>query len=270
MSMRTIAALSMLGVGGVAWVGSEVMAGGETDKHGPSLTQRVERLERLVRGQAGAIADLEGQLAATEARLAATEGSVGDASSVLAAQAAELAALGARTAPLAMALVDGAPALVIDGVNVYVRDGSGDTACDEGADACSGLGNLIVGYGAGDGASGGRRGTHNLVVGDYHGYDSYGGLLAGTGNLVAAPYAVAVGGFNNAASAFGAVVTGGQGNRASGEASVVGGGAENSAEGFAASVGGGFQGESTGFASSVSGGRSAVASGDYAWTAGAR
>lgn len=75
--------------------------------------------------------------------------------------------------------------LFIDGCNVHIRDGSGDTA------STTGLGNLVIGYNMHGGA---RTGTHNLVVGDGHSYSSFGGLLAGESNTISAPYASITGG----------------------------------------------------------------------------
>ena len=66
------------------------------------------------------------------------------------------------------------------GANVFVQSGSGATD-DKGT--LTGLGNLIVGY---DEVLSGlelpRTGSHNLVVGQYHGYSGWGGVVFGSFN----------------------------------------------------------------------------------------
>lgn len=75
--------------------------------------------------------------------------------------------------------------LFLDGCNVHVRDGTG------GSDSTSGMGNLVIGY---DEGSGGKTGTHNLVVGPNHRYTSWGGVVFGRDNRTTAPSASALGG----------------------------------------------------------------------------
>jgi len=72
-----------------------------------------------------------------------------------------------------------------EGCNVHVRNTTGDTAI------ANGFGNLIVGY---DEGTGDKSGSHNLVVGPYHSYPSYGGFVAGFANRVTAPFASISGG----------------------------------------------------------------------------
>ncbi len=149
------------------------------------------------------------------------------------------------------------------GCNVNVRSGSGSTDAP-----VNGLGNLIVGYNANDGARY-RPGSHNIVVGDQQTYQSYGGLVAGVANTISAPWASVTGGNCNVAG-YGAApqqgcvnadsgpvaasVSGGAGNVASGTVASVSGGSGNIAGGNAASVSGGFANSATGFDASVSGG----------------
>jgi len=137
--------------------------------------------------------------------------------------------------------------IVFTGANVYVQSGSGST---EGA--VNGLGNLVVGY---NDASGNpadpvldRSGSHNLVIGSYNSYSSYGSFVMGFGNTVGGPYSS---------------VCGGTQNHASGVASAVSGGSFNEARGYAASVIGGLWNLASGDLSSVSGGTSNVAAGDH-------
>ncbi|MBT3432589.1 MAG: hypothetical protein HN435_01620, partial [Nitrospinaceae bacterium] len=67
--------------------------------------------------------------------------------------------------------VDANDNIFITGANLHVRDGSSDTG-----GAINGLGNLIVGYD--ENSSNIKTGSHNIVVGPYHTYSSYGGLVA--------------------------------------------------------------------------------------------
>jgi len=166
--------------------------------------------------------------------------------------------------------------LQFSGINVQVVSGSGATD-----GAVNGKGNLIVGYNK---ASLGqtRTGSHNLVVGDEHAYSSYGGLIAGVSNTIAAAWASVSGGEGNTASGEAASVSGGSNNTASGRDNSVSGGWNNTASeghnasvsggfdntasgaiGFAPSVSGGAGNTASGYAASVSGGVSNVASGDY-------
>jgi len=139
--------------------------------------------------------------------------------------------------------------IVFDGVNVQVLDGSGDTA-----GAPNGLGNLIVGYNEDATGSRPRMGSHNLVVGPEHDYQSFGGLVAGVGNLIIGPHASVTGGEANTASGRAASVSGGAVNTASADGSSVTGGARNAASGGLSSVSGGEFNEAIGPYSSVSGG----------------
>lgn len=156
------------------------------------------------------------------------------------------------------------PHLVIEGCNVHIRSGSGDTTdgtvdLDEQTtipDAVPvGLGNLIVGYNEPPMEEDPERGgSHNLVVGPRHNYPSVGGVIAGQQNSVAAPLATVTGGHKNVASGFTAGVTGGILNRASGVFSSVSGGFDNTAIGDHSNVSGGFANVAGGEYSSVSGG----------------
>ncbi len=93
-----------------------------------------------------------------------------------------------------------------------------------------------------------------------HTYSSYGGLVAGSGNIISGPFASVSGGRGNSASGPSASVSGGFLNGASGQEASVSGGAFNSASGASASVSGGRQNIASGVAASVSGGISNTAS----------
>ena len=155
------------------------------------------------------------------------------------------------------------PHWIIEGANVHVRSGSGETS-----DGCpsippepglcqslTGLGNLIVGYNERRGKSSGpvRVGSHNLIVGDQHAYWSFGGFVAGAGNSVTGPVASVCGGVSNWASGLASSVCGGEGNQAIGVKSSVSGGQGN---------------EAIGDNSSVSGGQFRNAENDFNWAAG--
>ena len=66
------------------------------------------------------------------------------------------------------------------------------------------LGNLIVGYNTDVGWP--RTGSHNLIVGDRHGYTSYGGFVAGELNSIAAAWATVTGGQWNLANGGGVAI----------------------------------------------------------------
>ena len=94
------------------------------------------------------------------------------------------------------------------------------------------LGNLIIGYN--EQALAGpplprevRTGSHNLVVGDFHTYTSFGGFVAGNQNRVTHKHASVSGGTDNSASGAYSSVSGGHRNRASGIAASVSGGQES-------------------------------------------
>jgi hypothetical protein len=142
------------------------------------------------------------------------------------------------------------PHWIIEGANVHVRSGSGNTddGCDFGAPyfpncgSLTGLGNLTVGYNERRFVRGFREirtGSHNLVVGDFHSYTSFGGFVAGISNKVISSNASVSGGASSVASGFASSVCGGRGNMASGLGSSVSGGELNVASGKASSVSGG-------------------------------
>lgn len=158
--------------------------------------------------------------------------------------------------------------MFVTGTNLNIRSGSGST---EGSGSVNGKGNLIIGYNEAQGEFGDERGgSHNLVVGIFHDYVSYGGLVAGLANRIAAPYASISGGQNNIASGRNASCSGGSGNDAVALNATVSGGTQNVASGESSSVSGGRFNNAGGFASSVSGGRDRIISftGSQDWRAG--
>ncbi|MFT5584430.1 MAG: hypothetical protein ACI9VR_002015 [Cognaticolwellia sp.] len=180
--------------------------------------------------------------------------------------------------------------LVLSQANLYVQSGDGATDAP-----VNGKGNIILGYDEDDGND--KSGSHNLILGSYHSYTSYGGVtmglynetnerhvlvqgqgntmegafgvvLASTESVGGAHYAAVLGGSYNLSQGTGAVVVGGSDNVASGDFSVVSGGQNNEASGTGSSVAGGYGGSSSGRDSAILGGRENAASGSYSTVAG--
>jgi hypothetical protein len=153
------------------------------------------------------------------------------------------------------------PHLILTGVNVHIRSGAGRT--DDGTDSgfmdaipgaeLTGLGNLVIGYNE-ELTPGNRGGSHNLILGRFNRFSSFGGLVAGEDNMISAEFAS---------------VSGGDGNTASGPLASICGGSNNQATGQFSSVSGGILNTASGQFSSVSGGINRTAPGDNNWAAGA-
>lgn len=171
-------------------------------------------------------------------------------------------------------VVTGCDALIIQGGNVIVQNGTGSTA------TTNGRGNVILGYDTVNTEPGfptAKTGSHNLVVGDQHSYTSYGGVVTGYQNSISGPNANVLGGRLNRASGSFACVTGGQYGQAVGGSSMVIGGWDNHANNNFATVTGGRQNTATtangtndpcSYATVV-GGQSNTATGNYsviAWS----
>lgn len=176
---------------------------------------------------------------------------------------------------------------IFEGINVHVRDGSGDTPapgtlscdsvlssgfagqnCTSDADcgdivgACVGCGNLIIGYNEKSSHSAGERvGSHVLVIGEDHTYTAQVGLVTGLSNTISGAGATVSGGSDNTASNMCTSVSGGNSNTASGDRTSVSGGNLNIASGFTATVSGGQRNEASGPRAYVSGGDGNTASG---------
>jgi hypothetical protein len=167
----------------------------------------------------------------------------------------------------AMDFDDAANEVVISGANLRIVNGLGAT------ETTNRLGNLIVGYNESrqeiPGCSGVtsefctdiRTGSHNIVVGKYHEFSSFGGLAIGEQHRIDGPFASVSGGLNNRAIGEHAAVCGGEGNLASGRGSTVSGGSLNTASNFGASVSGGSENTASINLASVCGGQDNLASG---------
>ncbi len=202
--------------------------------------------------------------------------------------------------------------LTLTGVNLHIVNGLGATngepnnPTDTGTPVTNGLGNLIIGYNEArtNGFVNTRTGSHNLILGDFEEYSSYGGIVAGYFNTISAPFASVSGGEDNTASGYvssvsggvsntaggvssrddggGASISGGSGNMASGRYSSISGvgnitygfgtsisgGAANAVSGTCSSVSGGAENAADGTGASVSGGESNTATGDYSSVSG--
>jgi hypothetical protein len=164
---------------------------------------------------------------------------------------------------------------IFSGCNVYIRNGLGATngnpesPFSTTAAVTNGLGNLIIGYNQpGNFRGDNRNGSHNLILGDVNSYSSYGGIIAGFDNMIAAPYATVTGGAQSLASGQMACVGGGLNNEARGAKSFVIGG-QNLASGDYSCVTGGVDNVAGGLTSTVSGGAFITQSNDFGWAAGA-
>ncbi|RJQ46483.1 MAG: hypothetical protein C4538_06690 [Nitrospiraceae bacterium] len=123
--------------------------------------------------------------------------------------------------------------IYIDGANLHVRSGSNSTF-----GTVNGLGNIIIGYNELRGTDT-RTGSHNLVLGAYNDYSSFGGIVSGYWSSISGQYSSTIGGASNIASGNYAVAIAGENNTASGDFSLVSGGAVNSAvRNFTATFGG--------------------------------
>lgn len=200
----------------------------------------------------------DGECAVLDPRVTALEESLASTQSALAIAQAQLADV--------QALLEGVSrtdeALVLSGANLQVVDGSGSTV-----GPTNGLGNIIIGYN--EGTMGQERtGSHNLVVGIEHDFTSFGGIVAGERNMIAARAASVLGGSDSIANGTYASVGGGFANEASGTNSVVSAGCENTASNTYAAVSGGRSGEASGQWSSVTGGSTNKATAAYSSVSG--
>jgi hypothetical protein len=239
-----------------------------------SVAARAVVLALTVLAARGARADPDPGLKGIAARIAALEATISTLQAQVAAlQASPVLALGPYVSvdPDPVNGLKG-PHVYFTGVNVHVRSGSGST--DDGSfdsdffpevplGPLTGLGNLVIGYNEPDPHPvANRSGSHNLIIGAWHEYSAFGGLVAGRGNNVLGPDSSVTGGSGNTVGdrAFGASVSGGVGNTASSNFSSVSGGGSNTASGGLSSVCGGEANTASGTFSSVSGGQSNTAS----------
>lgn len=158
-----------------------------------------------------------------------------------------------------VARVDDGGDVIFEGANLHIRSGSGSTSGNT-----NGKGNLIIGYNemSTDMAlSQPRTGSHNLVVGSYHAFSSYGGVVFGDSNAVLAPHGTILGGVLNKIEtrdrivATDSTIVGGSNNFIMSPRSTIGGGKGGVARGDSSSIVGGLYNVSEGEWSVVLGGQ---------------
>jgi hypothetical protein len=267
-----------------------------------ALQVAVSNLQATVTTQQSTIAQLgsalqglQSETFTLQAYLATSVKDLQDANTTLQGQVATLttsnATLGSRLQYVSVVGTD----MYITGANLNIVNGTGSTEgwAPDGHTHVNGLGNLIVGYNEKrpliyDLDFNNRTGSHNIVVGQYQNFSSFGGLVAGFGNTINGAFSSVSGGYNNTADGDYSSVSGGQSNGAEGAYSSVSGGALNLAQSGvpplgpppnffvtdpypyygATSVSGGVGNIASGWSSSVSGGYKNVASGDWASVSG--
>lgn len=107
------------------------------------------------------------------------------------------------------------PHLIISGVNVHVRSGTGFTDDNQpNGGTLTGLGNLVVGYNEVPPlpATANRFGSHNIIGGKFNSYSSFGGLVVGQQNSIVGKYTAITGGYQNEADGDVSSILGGRGN----------------------------------------------------------
>jgi hypothetical protein len=158
--------------------------------------------------------------------------------------------IGALETKLARVLVvNGGDDIVINGANLQIVNGMGDTQTN------NGLGNLTIGYNeARGGGQDERTGSHNLVLGQRNNYTSYGGIVGGFENFIVGPFSAVITGTNNVPGGHYGFIATGDHILASGHYAAGLGGQFSNAAGFLASITGGFSQVAGGFGSVVSGG----------------
>lgn len=160
--------------------------------------------------------------------------------------------------------------MYIVGANLHIRSGSGatngnpsDPTATDITTSVNGKGNLIIGYNEANpvtGAGTQRGGSHNLILGSYHNYESFGGIVSGTTNNLEDAHCVSFGS-KNSARGVGSTITGGGENIAFGDFSSISGGFGNGTAGALSSVSGGSGNTTNGLFSSISGGSNNKANG---------
>ncbi len=191
----------------------------------------------------------------------------------------------------ALSVENGGATLRLTGLNVQIVSGSGATDGQ-----VNGRGNFIVGYDeaimTGHCSVSGavcerdsdcsptqtcqsiapvsaKTGSHNVVLGPLHTYNSFGGFVAGRANEVTGPFASVAGGVGNLAGVgFPVALPPGSLRGSVGEGNSVGGGILNIANGLGASVTGGEANIASGEGAAVTGGFGNRVTGDFAAVSG--
>jgi trimeric autotransporter adhesin len=243
--------------------------------HTDNLRERVEALEHHARSVERRVRWWRG-IACSAVILGLSSWALPSSTAQTAKEDYSTGAMARRLAALEYKLVNvtgGTNEVVITG-NLRIVNGLGSTSCTDAQNELipncpNGLGNLIVGYNEprsslvlfGDFGPDNHTGSHNIVVGQFHNFSSFGGLVVGQFHEISGEFASVSGGASNTASGFGSTVSGGLGNTASGIFSSVSGGSGNTASGINSSVSGGSGNTAIGADSSLSGGSFNSASG---------
>jgi len=214
----------------------------------------------------GSAAAQEPTLAGLAAQVKALAAQLKQADALAARQQQALDALHASNVALTSKLgcvlrFSGPRDFVVDGCNLHVQDGMGQTR------TMNGYGNLIIGYNKNEGST--RTGSHNLIVGDLHEYTSYGGIVTGTENTLAAPEAAILGGGQNHANFISAVILAADRGQADGNVVLIGGQRNyGGPDAHFSAVIGGIENQVTGPSSVMAGGQLNVASGGTSFVCG--
>ncbi len=91
----------------------------------------------------------------------------------------------------ALVLDDTAKTMTFEKANVRILNGATKT------DQANGLGNLIIGYNEPHTTPKNRTGSHNLILGVGHGYESFGSIISGKNHSIQSPHAAVIGGEEN-------------------------------------------------------------------------
>jgi hypothetical protein len=104
---------------------------------------------------------------------------------------------------------------IVDGCNLHVQNGVGQTG------TTNSYGNLIIGYNKNEVSK--RTGSHNIIVGDLHEYTSYGGIVSGVENTLAASNATILGANQSSANFTSATILSADRGIADGNVVLIGG-----------------------------------------------
>jgi len=172
------------------------------------------------------------------------------------------------------------------GINLQVNDGSDDTEGD-----VNGLGNVIVGYNEqltgttfcsdpqyieanecffnlGVWQSNITTGSHNLILGSNNSYTSYGGVVAGAGNVINNKFSSVLGGAESVANGIYSIISGGSDHITLGDYNNISGGRRHITTGKYSNVNGGIENKASEDYSSVSGGAGNEANANSSYVSG--
>ena len=137
------------------------------------LKSTISELQRLVSGET------EGSTSSSLTSLITTvEDRVREVESLTTSFESRISSIETKTQSITME--ESSRSLIITGVNLHSRNGKGETW------STNGTGNLIVGYNESDQGEGeeDRSGSHNIVIGPYHSFPSFGGIVTGINSTI--------------------------------------------------------------------------------------